>query len=224
LIRECGTISIGLFMRVHVESFFSPMPLRVHPCCSSVIVVALAIILVWHSALANDALHVGSIDEKSTLQHSSFKDDHSSDTPGPLPSAAAGDDDDVVTWARGRLSQLREQRKDTAATSPPPPVDDRPGSFELSANLIELLNSDSEAFTSPEDIRNLFYSDAARAEVQTANAVVPTLYFRNTLHSPTCCKATAVPPSSLLFLNIMPLSRRRPLRRRHLPQPPAREI
>ena len=86
---------------------------------------------------------------------------------------ATSDADAVAKWARSRIGELQQQQQHNHAAptleTPSPPHEDLDYSTS-SSRLLELLNSDTESFSSPEDYRNLFYSDAARAEVSVGTA------------------------------------------------------
>ena len=135
------------------------LPLRL-PRALPVVVVALSVILVFHSSLANEELHLGGIDEAITPHDASIKEGSSSGSHDPVGDASAHDDA-LAAWTRSRLEQLQQQQHDNSENS------------DFSAHVLSLLNSDSESFTSPEDMRNLFYADAARAEVITPQPSFP---------------------------------------------------
>ena len=71
-----------------------------------------------------------------------------------------GDNDTMMAWARARLKELQQQHGHQSSSLPPQTPTSSP------QDLLSVLASHSDSFTSPEDIRNLFYSDAARAENQ----------------------------------------------------------
>ena len=133
------------------------LPLRL-PRAPPVVVVALSVILLFHSSLANEELHLGGIDEAITPHDASIKEGSGSGSNAPVGDASSHDDA-LAAWARSRIEQL--QQHDNSENS------------DFSAHVLSLLNSDAESFTSPEDIRDLFYADAARAEVTTPQPSFP---------------------------------------------------
>jgi hypothetical protein len=127
------------------------LPLRL-PRAPPVVVVALSVILLFHSSLANEELHLGGINEAITPRDGIIKEGSGRGSHAPVGDASAHDDA-LAAWTLSRLEQLQQQQHDNSEKS------------DFSAHVLALLNSDSESFTSPEDMRNLFYADAARAEV-----------------------------------------------------------
>lgn len=128
------------------------LPLRL-PRAPPVVVVVLSVVLLFHSSLANEELHLGGIDEAITPHDGIIKEGSGSGSHAPVGDASAHDDA-LAAWTRSRLEQLQQQQQH-----------DNSEKSDFSAHVLALLNSDSESFTSPEDMRNLFYADAARAEV-----------------------------------------------------------
>ncbi len=134
----------------------------------SVFLAAAAIVVISRIVPANAASHFGGEEFVDSYGISSV-DGSSSDASAPVQDATS-DADAVAKWARSRLGELQQQQQQhnhAAPTleTPSPPHEDLDYSTS-SSRLLELLNSDSESFSSPEDYRNLFYSDAARAEVR----------------------------------------------------------
>jgi hypothetical protein len=139
------------------------LPLRL-PRALPVVVVALFVILVFHSSVANEELHLGGIDEAITPHDASIKEGSGSGSHAPVGDASAHDDT-LAAWARSRLEQLQQQQQQQQH--------DNSENSDFSAHVLSLLNSDAESFTSPVDMRDLFYADAARAEVITPQPSFP---------------------------------------------------
>jgi hypothetical protein len=74
-------------------------------------------------------------------------------------SNAADDDGSMTTWARSRLPEMQDEPDWDTGRSPSAPSSDR-----HNLDFHSILSPESDSFSSPEDIRNLFYSDSARAE------------------------------------------------------------
>ncbi len=147
----------------------------------SVFLAAAAIVVISRivPVPANAASHFGdsAVEEFVDSYGVSSEGGSSSDARAHVQDATS-DADAVAKWARSRLGELQQQQQQqqqqhnhAAPTleTPPPPHEDLDYSTS-SSRLLELLNSDTESFSSPEDYRNLFYSDAARAEVSVGTA------------------------------------------------------
>ncbi len=148
------------------------------PCCHySAIIIALAIIAVCHNAHADEG-QLGDANNETMPLESTILHDSNSSHANVL--TATDGDSEVVKWAKARLKQLELQDADDANHE--------------TMNLRSMMNSDSESLTSPEALRDLFYADAARAEVRVRGHADDDvdegkLHRRNTMRRLTCCEA-----------------------------------
>ena len=125
-------------------------PYRHYPA----IVIALALIAVCQNAHADQGQHAAANAETEPLEAASLDDINRS---GSHVDTESDGDSEVVKWAKIRLKQLELQ---------PDNGDANPLTNQENLDFRSVMNSDSESLLSPEALRDLFYADAARAEVR----------------------------------------------------------
>jgi hypothetical protein len=121
------------------------------------IITALAFIAACNCALVQQESDFGQADKLNSLDEAIVNDGSVVDA----AAAASGKDEAMATWARKRVQELQQQRDHEAVS----PESHRASAAHENLDFQSMLNVHSDSAASPEDIRNLFYSDAARAEV-----------------------------------------------------------
>ena len=122
------------------------------PCRSyPAIVIAFALIAVCQNAHADQGQHADTNAEAVPLEAASL------DNINSHVDTKSDGDSEVVKWAKVRLKQLELQ---------PDNGDANPLTNQENLDFRSMMNSDSESLLSPEALRDLFYADAARAEVR----------------------------------------------------------
>ena len=122
-------------------------PCRNYPA----IVIALALIAVCQNAHADQGQHADTNAEAVPLEAASL------DYSNSHVDTESDGDSEVVKWAKVRLKQLELQ---------PDNGDANPLTNQENLDFRSMMNADSESLLSPEALRDLFYADAARAEVR----------------------------------------------------------
>jgi hypothetical protein len=168
------------------------------PCAlaRSPVAIAVALAVIAACTRAASIQEAGSIQEPQ-LNHIdealSLELDAASDADGTNRALHAGSEADaaasgdaMVNWARVRMRELQQQREQEASA----PASHSASNSHENLDFRSYSTPDSVSVASPEDIRNLFYSDASRAEV-TPPSHSPTRYYCNTLRSLTCCEVSS---------------------------------
>ena len=152
------------------------------------IAVALAIIAACTRAASIQEPQRNQIDEALSLELNAARDADGTDRAVRAGSEAdaAASGDAMVNWARVRMRELQQQREQEASA----PASHSASNSHENLDFRSYSTPDSVSVASPEDIRNLFYSDASRAEV-TPPSHSPTRYYCNTLRSLTCCEVSS---------------------------------
>lgn len=153
-----------------------------------IIAVALAIIIAACTCAASiQEPQRNQIDEALSLDAASDADGTNRAVPAGSEAHAAPSDDAMANWALVRMRELQQQREQEASA----PASHSASTSHDNLDFRSYSTPDSVSVASPEDIRNLFYSDAARAEV-TPPSHSPTRYYCNTLRRLTCCEVSSL--------------------------------
>jgi hypothetical protein len=151
--NRCARIGLG-----SVFFTFKKMHPFALPSSRITIAIALTIIAACSCAPANQEPQISQIAEALSFDNG----DGTANDVVRAPAAAPGDDEAMSKWARTRMQELQQDHdqqasKNTSRSSSSP---------HENLDFRSMLRPDSaSSVASPEDIRNLFYSDAARAEV-----------------------------------------------------------
>jgi len=181
-IPRCEHVNItpSRFLRVLVAL------LVIATCCS-----AQGIDAPWFDGDAiNEALPLGDLSGSGSSSSSSSSSSSGADIEADAASQLDGEYDAMMTWARARSRELQQQHDQHSSSPPPQP------STSSTEDLLSVLSSHPGSFTSPEDIRNLFHSDAARAENQALEGDYKTAHH-------TCQNLLRVKPDFALCHRIM---------------------